>query len=267
MLFRMLWPLLNRRPFATFDLEYPEQLIDGKGDGHALICSPALLKRLAHLPAHSARWGAVFSSGGLLLGDVAADAARVLGTCPIEVLGSTETSGVGWRQQVDAAASAWTAMPPVEIRVSSEEFLEVRSPFTGQSSWLQMGDVVRVTNAGRFELVGRGDHLAKIEDKRVSLAEIERYLLESPWVCDAAAVALADAARQYIGVVLQLSELGLHELERSGRRAFNALLKESLRNKIEPIALPRKFRYVDRIPGDAQGKRQQAKLKELFRSR
>lgn len=266
MLFRTLWPLLDRRPFATFDLEYPEQLIDGKGDGHALIASPALLKRIGHLPAGSARWRAVFSSGGLLPGDAATDVTRVLSACPIEVLGSTETSGVGWRQQVDAGSTAWTAMPSVETRCAEDEFLEVRSPFSGEAQWQRMGDLVRLAAEGRFELLGRGDHLAKIEDKRVSLAEIERYLLENPWVHDAAAVALADAARQYVGVVLQLSESGARERARVGVRAFNAAVKQSLRNRIDPIALPRKFRHVDRIPVDAQGKRQQAKIKDLFRS-
>jgi acyl-coenzyme A synthetase/AMP-(fatty) acid ligase len=267
MLFRTLWPLLNRRPFATFDLEYPEHLVDGRGDGHALISSPALLKRIGHLPSRAVAWRAVFSSGGLLIGDVAADATRVLGACPIEVLGSTETSGVAWRQQTDSRATRWTTMPTVETRAKEGEPLEVRSPFTGQVEWLRMGDLARPTSEGRFELLGRGDHLAKIEDKRVSLAEIERYLLENPWVRDAAAVALTDAARQYIGVVLHLTEAGARELEQRGRRAFNGLLKESLRGKIEPIALPRKFRYVDQVPTDTQGKRQHAKLSELFRSR
>jgi acyl-coenzyme A synthetase/AMP-(fatty) acid ligase len=232
-----------------------------------LVSSPALLKRLAHLPARPAAWRAVFSSGGLLSGEVAADAARVLGTCPIEVLGSTETSGIAFRQQSGAAPTEWTTMPTVEARRSSDGFLEVRSPFSGQPQWLATGDLVRFGPEGRFELLGRGDHLAKIEDKRVSLAEIERYLLESPWVQDAAAVALEHAARQYVGAVIQLSASGAHELEQRGRRAFGALLKRLLRGKIEPVALPRKFRFVAQIPTDAQGKRHAPRLRELFETR
>jgi acyl-coenzyme A synthetase/AMP-(fatty) acid ligase len=267
MLFRTLWPLLNRRPFATFDLEFPEQLVDERGAGHALISSPALLKRIAHLPSRPTPWRAVFSSGGLLTGDVAAAADRVLGTCPIEVLGSTETSGVAWRRQLAPTSTGWATMPTVDIRPSDEGFLEVRSPFTGETQWLRMGDLVRPTADRSFELLGRGDHLAKIEDKRVSLPEIERYLLENPWIRDAAAVALADASRQYIGVVLELSTLGARELEQRGRRAFGSVLRQSLRNRVEPVALPRKLRYVDQIPTDAQGKRQQARIRELFDSR
>src|SRR5204862_500917 len=66
MLFRLLWPLLHRRPFATFDLEYPEQLLGLERSTHVLVSSPALLKRIGHLSDLSAAWRAIFSSGGLL---------------------------------------------------------------------------------------------------------------------------------------------------------------------------------------------------------
>jgi acyl-coenzyme A synthetase/AMP-(fatty) acid ligase len=113
-------------------------------------------------------------------------------------------------------------------------------------------------------LLGRSDHLAKIEDKRVSLAEIERYLLETPWITDVACVALEDQRRQYIGVVLQLSAEGAAELAGSGRRSFNERLKTVLRLRIDGVAMPRKFRYVEAIPADSQGKRQPAMIERLF---
>ena len=267
MLFRLLWPLLGRRPFAAFDLEYPEQLIEAKQRGQALVSSPALLKRIGHLPDRSAAWRAIFSSGGLLPAAAARDAARVLGACPIEVLGSTETSGVGSREQVWESSTAWTPLPSVATRVSGDGFLEVRSPFSGQADWLQMGDLVRASADGRFELLGRGDHLAKIEDKRISLAEIERHLLATPWIAEAAAVALEDGQRQFIGVVAKLSAAGADQLRVAGRRRLAEQLRRALRSKIEGIALPRRFRYVEVIPVNAQGKRLHVELEELLRSR
>jgi len=267
MLFRLLWPLLQGRPFATFDLEYPEQLLGPQRAAQVLVSSPALLKRIGHLPDRSAAWRATFSSGGLLPGPAARDAARVLGTCPIEVLGSTETSGVATREQVSEHGAAWTVMPSVATRASADGFLEVRSPFTGQSGWLQMGDMVRFSADGRFELLGRGDHLAKIEDKRISLAEIERHLLATAWVADAAALALEDGKRQFVGVVVKLSAAGVEQLGSVGRRRLAELLKQALRTKVEAIALPRRFRYVEEIPVNAQGKRPHGELAELFRSR
>lgn len=266
LLFRLLWPLLTKRPFAAFDLEYPEQLVDERLEGELLISSPALLKRVGHFPDASARWRAVYSSGGLLPGPAAAESARVLGTCPVEVLGSTETSGVAWRRQDAVDAAAWRPLPGVEIRLSEEEHLEVRSPFVGDAEWLRMGDLARLSGDGTFDLLGRGDHVAKIEDKRISLAEIERLLIDTAWVEDAAALALEDDARQYVGVLVRLSGTGADEFVRVGRDALSRLIREALRGRIETVALPRKIRYVEEIPVDAQGKRHEARLKKLFAS-
>ena len=264
LLFRVLWPLLSKRPFAIFDFQYPEQLLGQVGCGNILITSPALLKRIGHFDPASGDWAAVFSSGGLLLHDSAVESKRVLGTYPIEVFGSTETSGVGWRRQRAQDTEVWTTLPTASVRVDRDGFLEVESQFSGQAGWYRMGDLAKLLPNGRFELLGRGDRISKIEEKRISLTEIEHLLLEHPFVVAAAAVALADDTRQFIGVALELSRAGAQELARAGRLALNTSLKNSLRSSIQPVALPRKFRYLDEIPVNSQGKRTQAAIEKLF---
>ena len=101
----------------------------------------------------------------------------------------------------------------------------------------------------------------------MSLAEIERYLLATPWVTDAACVALDDGRRQYVGAILQLSAEGAAELDRAGRRSFSERLKAALRPRIDGVAVPRRFRYVEAIPTDPQGKRQPAMIERLFGTR
>jgi acyl-coenzyme A synthetase/AMP-(fatty) acid ligase len=66
---------------------------------------------------------------------------------------------------------------------------------------------------------------------------------------------------------VQLNAAGRGEISRRGSRAFNEALKASLRARVEPIALPRKFRHVDAIPVDSQGKQQPARLQALFARR
>ena len=264
LLFRVLWPLLAERPFATFNLEYPEQLQGEVGEGHVLVSSPALLKRIGHLQTQSGRWRAVFSSGGVLPADAAADARRVLGVDTTEILGSTETSGVAWRT---AGAPAFSTLPSVEVRASQEEMLEVRSPFSGHAGWQVMGDRVAFRADGSFDLLGRADRVAKIEDKRVSLTEIEGHLAVHRYVKDVVVLPLDDGARQRIGAVVELTVPGRAALEELGRAAVGAELKAALRGKIDAIALPRMFRFPDPIPVDAQGKRQSAQLARLFARR
>src|SRR6185295_3535595 len=117
---------------------------------------------------------------------------------------------------------------------------------------------------GSFELLGRADHVAKIEDKRVSLAEVERRLCEHAWVKEAAAVALEDGARQYVGAVVELGDAGRAALAERGRAAVTAALKAAVRGRVDPVAVPRAFRFPSVLPVDAQGKRQAARLKEMF---
>jgi acyl-coenzyme A synthetase/AMP-(fatty) acid ligase len=260
LLFRVLWPLLEKRAFATFDLEYPEQLLGAASEGNALISSPALLKRVAHLPPASGNWRAIFSSGGMLVGEAVTNATRVFGVCPTQILGSTETSGVGFRSQ----EPRFRALPGVEVRVTADDLLEVRSEFSGAEGWVPLGDRVRFNDDGTFELLGRADQVAKIEDKRVSLTEIERCLLEHAWVKEAAAVALEDGARQYVGVVVELGDAGRAAFARNGRAAVAAALKAAVRGRVDPVAVPRAFRFPEAMPVDAQGKRQVARLNELF---
>jgi acyl-coenzyme A synthetase/AMP-(fatty) acid ligase len=266
MLFRLLWPLATRRAFATFNFEYPENLLNqGSADG-VLVTSPALLKRIGHLDdSEACSWRAVFSSGGLLPGYAAEDARRLLGRCPVEVLGSTETSGVAWRQQDQRGPDeVWHALPEVRVRQDDEGFLEVSSPFMGLSSWHRMGDKVRLVSNRSFELLGRGDHIVKIEEKRVSLAEIEQCAIGLPNVTDAAAVSLEDGARQYVGLVLQLSTAGKTELQQLGRKTMARNIKQALGAKLDPVAVAKKFRYVDVIPVNPQGKRQPDVIRGLF---
>jgi acyl-coenzyme A synthetase/AMP-(fatty) acid ligase len=155
-------------------------------------------------------------------------------------------------------------MPEVRVRQDEEGFLEVSSPFMGLSNWHRMGDKVRLETNRSFELLGRGDHIVKIEEKRVSLAEIEQRAVELPSIVDAAAAALEDGARQFVGLVVQLSESGLAELNEQGNKQVNATIRQSLRSKLDPVAVPKKFRFVDAIPVNAQGKRQPETLRDLF---
>jgi len=266
MLFRLLWPLVTQRAFAVFNFEYPENLLGEVSAGGTLVTSPALLKRIGHLEDPVATpWRAIFSSGGMLPEYAAKDASRLLGVCPVEVLGSTETSGVAWRQQLEKGSEElWRSMPEVRVRQDEEGFLEVSSPFMGLSNWHRMGDKVRLETNRSFELLGRGDHIVKIEEKRVSLAEIEQCAVELPSIVDAAAAALEDGARQFVGLVVQLSESGLAELNEQGNKQVNATIRKSLRSKLDPVAVPKKFRFVDAIPVNAQGKRQPETLRDLF---
>jgi len=206
------------------------------------------------------RLRAVFSSGGPLSFEVACEVKRLLGAVPIEVYGSSETGGIAWRQQRSRMDEAWTPMPGVTCGVDAEEgVLEVRSPHLPSEDWFRTADRATFVGDNRFLINGRVDRIVKLEEKRISLTTIECQLRTSPMVADARAV-VVDGHRPRIAALIVPSVQGRSKLSKVGKLAFNRMLRDTLIQSIEPVGIPRVWRYVDALPINAQGKTTYADL-------
>ncbi|MFY2564326.1 AMP-binding protein [Corallococcus terminator] len=269
LLFRVLWPLTSGRPFLARSLPYPEDIVAELSHGPAaLIASPAHLKRLPDtLDWASVRGNlrSVFSSGGPLPGDALHACRGLLGQAPVEVYGSSETGGIAWRQRDQDEALSWRTMPGVEVRLT-DDALAVRSPHLPDGGWLQTEDRARLLPEG-FELLGRMDRLLKLEEKRVSLSAMERALLESDLVREARVVPLSEGNRLTLGVVAVLGPTGRHLHADGGKHFLNQAIRKHLASQFEPAVLPRRFRYLEAMPVNSQGKSTEAALVALFDSR
>lgn len=288
LLFGVLWPLAAGQPFVTERIAYPENIVAQLRQHPAcwLVSSPTLL---AHLPDHldladqqtlRDRLHRVFSSGGPLLPDAAAQCQSVLGQAPAEIFGSSETGGIAWRRRADHG-DAWHPLPGVQWRVQDDGLLELRSPYLDDpADWWTTSDRVEpvatqdaTEGTPSFVLKGRADRIVKIAEKRVSLTALETALSASSHVGRARAVVLpagADQAARHasttrIGMVVELSESGWQMLHAEGRRAMNEALRARLTRTVERVVLPRHWRYVARMPVNPQGKTTDAQLQLLFR--
>ena len=260
LLFRILLPLALGRPFDRRSIDYPEQLALQTAPW-ALIASPAFLSRLdPAIPAAGCRL--IVSSGGPLQPGDAHQAKLLLGQLPVEIFGSSETGGIGWRQR-HQVQTPWTTLPGVEVRVGPDQCLLLRSPFLPTAEWLDCADRILMTGAG-FELLGRQDRVIKLEEKRISLDEVEARLQALVEVESAAVLPLLQGLRQILGAVLVLSEAGAARWAELGPGRFLLALRQQLRPWLEPVALPRSVRRVEQMPVNAQGKRPWPQLKELF---
>lgn len=266
LLFRLLWPLASGRPFEPHKHAYLETVAPRLQAGPlALVASPAHLKRI---PAgldwnpQGRRLHAVFSSGGPLPLDAALAATAALGQAPIEVYGSTETGGIGWRQQ-RAADTPFQALPGVDIDPQEDARLRVRSPHLSARDWLLLADRGVVASDGRLHLLGRDDRIVKVEEKRVSLNAIEAAARAGSWVTDARAM-LLDGPRASIGLVAIPNDAARELLLTQGRRALAERVRTELKSSCERVALPRRFRFLAAWPQDAQGKTSAARLQALF---
>ena len=265
LLFLVLWPLAAGRPFGSRRLLYPEDLVACLGTrASLLIASPAHLKRLGDAPnwqgvRHHLR--GVFSSGGPLPFEASRSAAMTLGHTPIEVFGSSETGGIAWRQCASVDES-WRPFSDVQWRLDGD-CLAVRSPRLPDSAWWTTSDRAEPVGSAGFRLLGRADRIAKIEEKRVSLSAVELHLLKTPWVQEARALVVGTPIGDRVGVVAVLAPTG-REQEGRGRRALIDLLRDALTGSVEAIALPKRWRFVDSLPVNAQGKSPESLLAALF---
>lgn len=276
LLFTVLLPLASRRAVWNARILYPEELLARISEFPrcAVVTSPAHLKRLpAHLAWQSAagRIAAVYLSGGPLSDEGALHTWRLTGTTPIEVFGSSESGGIASRQRRVAedgtvTTPAYRPFPSVQWRVENG-LLVLRGPQLSSGGWETTTDRVHLSADGTtFELLGRTDRIVKIEEKRVSLTQLETALEGTVWI-DKARLFVRDAARGRIAAVCIPTDDGIERILREGKSALVRELRALLAKHVERVCLPRHWRFTWEMPENAMGKPTQAALKNLFDSR
>jgi len=271
LLFKVLWPLSAGRAIHALSVTFPEQLAPALAAGPCvLVASPAHLKRLpAQLDWSGATQTlrAVFSSGGPLPAETAHGTGELLGKIPVEVYGSSETGGVAWRQRGVVGDESWQPFPAVEWRIDSDDgLLSVRSPHLPDDRWLALADRATPAAAGRLLLLGRSDRIVKIEEKRISLDAMEAALIASSLAQEARVVLCDPVAgeRQKLAAFIVPTASARALLQVEGKLALNARLRAVLAGVVEAVALPRRWRYLDQMPVNTQGKTTLAALLALL---
>src|SRR6266498_587906 len=209
---------------------------------NALVSVPAHLHAVAALPPGLLPpLARIFSSGAPLDVGTGAAVAALTGRPVTEVLGSSETGGIAWRDS--GGDGAWTPFPGVDVAPDEDETMRLRSPFA-DAGWTRGADRIRARDDGRFELLGRADGVIKIGGSRVAIAEIEQRLREIAGVSDAAVVAIdtPPPRRHELWAAVVAPTLSV------------ATLRDALLRRLEPIAMPRRFRLVSALPREDNGK-------------
>ncbi|MGO2768291.1 AMP-binding protein [Pseudomonas taetrolens] len=263
LLFRVLWPLCAGRCFIRQQLAFPEdmQRASRQHASFAWVASPALLKRMTD----NLDWPAlspvrrVFSSGGALPAEAAQALHQRLGQWPTEILGSSETGGIAWRQGLNL----WQPFSDVQLSQSEDGALRIASTYLPAGHVEQTADAARIEADGRFELLGRLDRIVKLEEKRISLPMLELALVKHDWVREAR-LGVVNEQRASLGALLVLSDSGLFALREHGRRALTQYLRQHLSQHCEALALPRRWRLLRQLPLNSQGKLPQAQIDALL---
>lgn len=262
--FRVLWPLSAGRPFVAERFEIWEEMIAMAPSKSCYISSPAHLSRIPPIEPLASKGKAImiFSAGGPLDYKSARSAFKVFGVFPAEIFGSTETGGVAFRQQ-KTSTTLFEPLLGMKTRVDEAGLLSVKSVYTDGQDWVETNDIAELHEDGRFLLTGRANQFVKIEGKRISLAEVEKYLSRSELVAEAFVFVITDT-RESLAAAVELTDAGWRQHEKVGAFRMNRHLRHFLNMYLESAALPRRWRFVRKLPVNSQGKRIQNEINELF---
>jgi acyl-coenzyme A synthetase/AMP-(fatty) acid ligase len=265
--FKVMWPLLAGRCFSAATHEVWETLLAELTPNALIVSSPAHLTRLGGLRPlpDAARPRMILTAGAPLPIAAAAETQEIFGIAPTEIFGSTETGAAAWRK-VSAEPPLWQPLPGVEVQARDGGLLRLRSPFVAGDGWCDLADRVAIAADGRFGFEGRADRVLKVEGKRVSLQQLEQDIAKLRWI-DAAAAAAIGNERIFVGAVATLSPAGQGELARLGKFRFARLLRRELATMHDAAVLPRRWRFVERMPIDGMGKRRQRDIVALLEDR
>ncbi|GAB2179343.1 acyl-CoA synthetase family protein [Dongia sp. agr-C8] len=266
--FRLVWPLCAGWRIGGATHQYWESVAADLSPDTILVTSPAHLTRLPPAPMPADRKPQLVLSAGAALSDEAASAAAAcLGTPVTDIFGSTETGVIAYRHRT-GPLRPWQAFANVEIKQREDGRLAVRSPHmhgNAADGWLETEDMMVPAGERSFHLRGRADRVMKIEGIRVSLSELERKLLQSPLVADAAVIGL-QTEPESLGAALVLSAEGRHILNEIGSFRLGRRLRGELARTIAPSGLPRRWRFLESLPEAVLGKRRQEDIRALFQA-
>jgi 3-hydroxymyristoyl/3-hydroxydecanoyl-(acyl carrier protein) dehydratase len=261
MLFSVFLPLVSGASIKDQTIQYPESLAALPVGKKVIISSPAFLKRLEDWEkADFDNSFYFFSSGGFLPPSAAEKVLFLFGRDVTEIYGSTETGAIATRQS--PCNGEWTPLDTVSLDLS-ESVCRIRSSYLATDDWEELGDMLEWGEQGGILLKGRTDSIVKVEEKRISLHEMENSLISHPWVDDCS-VLFFQEKRQYLGAAVALSEKSRSEWEGLKKLEINRELRQFLAPRFHPTLLPKKWRYPEKLPRNSMAKLQKEKVLALF---
>ncbi len=251
-------------PFRRHRVEFPEEFEKMTDESYIIIATPAFLKRTCEVEENlSMKKVWIFTSGGAVSPELAVQCSRLFDFYPLEVYGSTETSGIAYRQQ-NKDGLLWNPFDNAKLWIGDDGCLRIISPYIKNPEGFATSDLVEFQKDGRFLLKGRSDSIVKIEEKRISLIEIEDRLLESGYISDVKVVAMQNDVRQYLAAVVVLNENGKEKFKNCEKFMINRFFHDYLIKYFENVVIPKKWRFVEKIPVDVQGKKHKLEIMAMF---
>jgi acyl-coenzyme A synthetase/AMP-(fatty) acid ligase len=217
-----------------------------------LVSTPVHLRALMATNLALPALHAVVSATAPLDQDLAQQVEQRFGAPLVEIYGSTESGQIATRHPTQSRA--WHLYPGVTLSA------------TGDSVWaagghietpVALGDHVEPLDQDHFELGARLQDVVNIAGKRNSISYLNHQLLAIPGVQDGAFFLPQEARDSPTGVARLCALVVAPGLN-------SATVLRYLRERIDPVFLPRPLRLVTALPRNSTGKLSMQVLRSLM---
>jgi acyl-coenzyme A synthetase/AMP-(fatty) acid ligase len=181
---------------------------------------------------------------------LASEAENRFGVPLHEIYGSTETGQIASRRTT--ASQAWQLLP--DIRLEQETGQTFASGGHVESK-VELSDIIEILADGRFLLHGRCADLVNVAGKRSSLAYLNHQITAISGVIDAAFFLPEETVQD--GITRLCAFVVAPELN------LQTLLAK-LRERLDPVFLPRPLIFLDQLPRNSTGKLPISSLQALY---
>jgi acyl-coenzyme A synthetase/AMP-(fatty) acid ligase len=246
----VLLALLSGNAFSAERPLYPADVaaaVNGVPRPRVLVTTPIHLRTLLTSEVQFPPVDLVVSATAPLSQELAREVEAKYRTSLLEVYGSTETGQIALRRTTQSAA--WRLWPGVRLSVADHAVF-AQGGHVEQVT--PMGDVIEIIGDEQFLLHGRTPDMVNIAGKRSSFGYLNTQLNAIPGVLDGAFF-LREGLTGSTGV----SRLGAVVVA-PGMSV--AMLTEQLRQRVDPVFLPRPLLLVKQLPRNATGKLPQQSL-------
>jgi acyl-coenzyme A synthetase/AMP-(fatty) acid ligase len=237
------------RPFYPADIAAALQRVPRP---RALVTTPFHLKTLLQSGVALPPVDLVLSATAPLSPQLAQQAEARFGGALIEIYGCTEAGQVASRRT--ARSELWQAFGELRLRHETDAAGE---RFVVQGGHVieptPLADILQLEDAQRFRLLGRANDLIHVAGKRSSLSHLNYHLNSIEGVADGAFWLPADVADGVVRPVAFVVAPGLDA----------AQIIAALRQRIEPVFVPRRVVHLDALPREATGKLTDKTLRAL----
>jgi len=240
--------LCAERPFFPADIAAALAAVPPP---RVLVSTPVHLRALLTAEQPLPALELIMSATAMLPVNLARAVESRYGAALLEIYGSTETGQMASRRT--ALEDQWRLWPGVRLTIS-DAHCSAHGGHVARPTAL--ADVLEPTDEEHFLLHGRTADLVNIAGKRSSLAYLNHQLNAIPGVTDAVFFVRDDSEASLAGVT-RLGALAV------APRLDVASIILALRQRIDPVFLPRPLLLVEHLPRNATGKLPQHTLRAL----